>query len=353
MLLSSEGMQLNMSQTVRRTEVLNVAIHSQKPTVLQGTHSQMPFSDDKVQEKITSSHGKFSEDSQVGPAGNPVLVKSSHECSAAVLETDPTCDSRICKTATAEMKPKGWEKYMKKRPRELRINDEDLLMTAVVKNKDLVCCHKFAAGFSGAKKFKKLKSHKKCNKLLLKTGKSGTNLLGGKRVCLARKTVICWLIATGFLTVKDVIQYRDLMNNRVVKDGLVTWEGIVCNCCKKTLSVSDFTVHAGCSNPKSSLGLFLESGKSYTLCQVGAWSAEFMSRRSNACGRKVEAIDENDDTCGFCGDGGELLCCDNCPSTYHQACLSAKVFNFPMCALMLQCFVPENPYLYQIELSST
>ncbi|KAF8660041.1 hypothetical protein HU200_058127 [Digitaria exilis] len=327
MLLSSEGMQLNMPLTGRRTEVLrDCNTFSETHCIARDPQSDatVSFSDDKAQEKITSSHGQFSEDSQVGPTGNPVLVESSHEHSAAVLETDPTCDSRTCKTATAKMKPKGREKYMKKRPRELRISDEDLLMTAVVKNKDLVCCHKFAAGFSGAKNFKKLKSHKKCNKLQLKTGKAGTNLLGGKRVCLARKTVICWLIATGFLTVKDVIQYRDPLNNRVVKDGLVTWEGIVCNCCKKTLSVSDFMVHAGCSNPKSSLGLFLESGKSYTLCQVEAWSAEFMSRRSNACGRKVEAIDENDDTCGFCGDGGELLCCDNCPSTYHQACLSAK-----------------------------
>jgi hypothetical protein len=40
---------------------------------------------------------------------------------------------------------------------------------------------------------------------------------------------------------------------------------------------------------------------------------------------EVEAMDENDDTSGFCGDGGELLCCDNCPSTYHEACLSAQV----------------------------
>ena len=257
------------------------------------------------------------------------------------------------------MKPKGWLKYMKKRPRELRINDEDLLITAIVKNKDLDTCHKFASGFSAAKKFKKLKSHKKVNKLISKIGKAGTNLLGGKRVSLARKTVICWLLATGFLTVKDVIQYRDPKSHEVIKDGLVTWEGVVCNCCKKTLSVSGFMAHAGCSHPQSSLGLFLESGKSYTLCQVEAWSAEFMSRRSNAWGRKVEAIDESDDTCGFCGDGGELLCCDNCPSTYHQACLSAKVsiiqfFMVPLCvhclkihfilrllSLTLQCFVPE------------
>jgi hypothetical protein len=154
-----------------------------------------------------------------------------------------------------------------------------------------------------------------------------------------------------------VIQYRDPKSHEVIKDGLVTWEGVVCNCCKNTLSVSGFMAHAGCSHPQSSLGLFLESGKSYTLCQVEAWSAEFMSRRSNAWGRKVEAIDESDDTCGFCGDGGELLCCDNCPSTYHQACLSAKVsiiqfFMLPLCIhclkihfiltlLPLQCFVPE------------
>jgi hypothetical protein len=166
------------------------------------------------------------------------------------------------------------------------------------------------------------------------------------------------LLATGFLSVKDVIQYRDPKSNKIIKDGMVTWEGIVCNCCKKNLSVSDFMAHAGRSHPQSSLGLFLESGKSYTLCLVEAWSAESMSRRSNAWGRKVEAIDESDDTCGFCGDGGELLCCDNCPSTYHQACLSAKVsiihfsmvplyvhwskihFILRLLSLTLQCFVP-------------
>jgi hypothetical protein len=285
--------------------------------------------DDKVRKKLSPSHGQSSSDLQNVPLGNDDPVELSHECNATVLETDLTHESQTCNTITAKWIPKASEKYVKKRPHELRINDDDLLITAIVKNRDLGSCHKFAAGFSGAKKSKKHKKQKRGNNLLFKTtGKTGTNLLGGKRISLARKTVICWLIATGFLSVKDAIQYWDSRSNKVIKDGRVTWEGIVCNCCTKTLSVSDFKAHAGCSLPKSTSGLFLQSGKSYTLCLVEAWSAEFMSRRNNAHGRKVETIDENDDTCGFCGDGGELLCCDNCPSTYHEACLSTKVSSF-------------------------
>jgi hypothetical protein len=291
-----------------------------------------------------SSLGFPPKDSHKDSNCNAVPVELSHEFSAASLKTDICLKSEICKTITAKRNPEGSSKHAKKRPRELRINDDDLLITAIVKNRDVASYHKFAASsvLSGAK-YKKLKSQKRGTKLLARTsGKGGTNLLGGKRISLARKTVLCWLIATGFLTVKDVIQYRNLKSNEVIKDGQVTWEGILCKCCAKTLSVSDFKAHAGCSLPKSSLGLFLQSGTSYTLCQVEAWSAELMSRKSDACGRKVEAMDENDDTCGFCGDGGELLCCDNCPSTYHEACLSAQVSSFstmPLAVYPLQiCF---------------
>ncbi|KAM0861559.1 hypothetical protein ACQ4PT_045828 [Festuca glaucescens] len=268
---------------------------------------------------------------------NAVPVELSRESNATFLKTDLSHESQICKMATAKRKLEGCDKYAKKRPRELRINDDDLLIAAIVKNRDVASYHKYAASsFFPDAKYKKLKSQKRGTKLLARTsGKGGTNLLGGKRISLERRTVLCWLIATGFLTVKDVIQYRNLKSNEVIKDGQVTWEGILCKCCSKTLSVSDFKAHAGCCMPKSSLGLFLQSGKSYTLCQVEAWSAELISRRSDACGRKVEAMDENDDTCGFCGDGGELLCCDNCPSTYHEACLSAQTMTH---ALSTRCY---------------
>lgn len=31
---------------------------------------------------------------------------------------------------------------------------------------------------------------------------------------------------------------------------------------------------------------------------------------------------DNNDHCGMCGKGGELLCCDSCPQAFHLACLA-------------------------------
>uniref|UniRef100_A0A0E0KX85 PHD-type domain-containing protein n=1 Tax=Oryza punctata TaxID=4537 RepID=A0A0E0KX85_ORYPU len=331
-LLPSEVMQTSMLQgeeTVEEPAGFNILPENGSTPRESGSSKFIPIGNEekKLLSLKESSIGIFPRDVHNLPTVNSVPVNLSYESNATVLKTDLSQESLMCKAVAAKRKPQAWEKYAKKRPRVLRINDDDLLITAMVKNRDLGSCQKFAADsiFLDAKKFTKFKSSKKCGRLLARmSGKGGSNLLGGKRVSLARKTVLCWLIATGFLTVKDVIQYRNLKSNEVVKDGQVTWEGILCNCCTKTFSISDFKVHGGCSLPKSSLGLFLQSGKSYTLCQVEAWSAEFVSRKCDASGRKIEAMDENDDTCGFCGDGGELLCCDNCPSTYHQACLSAQ-----------------------------
>jgi hypothetical protein len=253
-----------------------------------------------------------------------VVVKSCEKHNATMVECSTSLEAQSHKEPTIASKSKIFEKQAKKRPFEMHFNDDDLLIAAIVKKRDISSCRKNELRLVSSKaKFRKLKSSKKDSRLLIRKG--GTDVLDGRQIVLARKTVLCWLIATGFVTLKDIVQYRNPENNEVLKDGWVTWDGILCSCCSKTLSISDFKAHAMISLPRSSLNLCLQSGKSFTLCQIEAWNAEYMDRRSNACRRKVEAADGNDDTCGFCGDGGELLCCDNCPSTYHQSCLSVKV----------------------------
>ncbi|KAK9070772.1 hypothetical protein SSX86_011174 [Deinandra increscens subsp. villosa] len=134
------------------------------------------------------------------------------------------------------------------------------------------------------------------------------------------RTVLSWLIDFGTIHVNEVIQYRNPRDDSVVKDGLITRDGILCNCCGKPFSVSKFKSHAGFSLKCPCLNLFMESRKSFVLCQLEAWSTEYKAK-GTVHSVQVEEIDQNDDSCGVCGDGGELICCDNCPSTFHQACL--------------------------------
>ena len=50
--------------------------------------------------------------------------------------------------------------------------------------------------------------------------------------------------------------------------------------------------------------------------------------------------------CQVCKDGGELLCCDNCPSAYHIFCLQPPVseipdgrWHCPRCSVIFSCCV--------------
>ncbi|KAL8209726.1 hypothetical protein R6Q57_006458 [Mikania cordata] len=137
------------------------------------------------------------------------------------------------------------------------------------------------------------------------------------------RTVLSWLINFGIIRVNEIIQYINVRDNSVVKDGFITREGILCNCCEKVFSVSKFKSHAGFSLNCPCLNLFMEPRKSFMSCQLEAWSTEYKVKGTRHIVNFKE-IDQNDDSCGVCGDGGELICCDNCPSTFHQACLCVQ-----------------------------
>ncbi|KAK8633376.1 hypothetical protein V6N13_014222 [Hibiscus sabdariffa] len=217
-------------------------------------------------------------------------------------------------------------KNRQKKSTKCQIQDDDLLVSAIIRNKDS-SLSATRSKLKGPKKrartkFKSKKS--RCKLLPRGMGKGGKHITEVKLYDIGSRTVLSWLILARVISLNDVIQYRNPKDGAIVKDGLISWDGIACSCCNRVLSVSEFKTHAGFKFNRPCMNLFMESGQSFTLCQLQAWSAEYKTRKNRI--RKVEAdeYDQNDDSCGICGDVGELICCDNCPSTFHLTCLSME-----------------------------
>ncbi|KAL0327847.1 UNVERIFIED_CONTAM: Increased DNA methylation 1 [Sesamum calycinum] len=82
------------------------------------------------------------------------------------------------------------------------------------------------------------------------------------------------------------------------KDG-----GIFCTCCRKV-----FEAHAGfASHRKPYMSIYTSNGVS-----LHQPSLELSKSRKSS-------TEEHDDLCSICGDGGDLLCCENCPRGFHTA----------------------------------
>ncbi|XP_042402627.1 uncharacterized protein LOC121992374 isoform X1 [Zingiber officinale] len=140
-----------------------------------------------------------------------------------------------------------------------------------------------------------------------------------------KRTILSWMIDMGVLPINGKVKYMNQQKTKTMLEGWITREGINCSCCRKILPISEFELHAGSELLHPSQNIFLEDGEiSLFLCKIEAWKKQVESERQGYYYFDVSCEDPNDDICGICGDGGSLMCCDACPSTFHLNCLGIE-----------------------------
>ncbi|XP_055824598.1 increased DNA methylation 1-like isoform X2 [Solanum dulcamara] len=279
--------------------------------------SEMEFTNGYQDDQFDPSYNKsgFHEFSGSGMQIRSRAMKGVN--SGNIDDDNPLRGNIECKVITSK------RKIGSKKRKRCRLSDDDLLISAVFRNTTCRSGNKRSSG--KIKPLRKRKNQKSGCKLLLRSlNKGGKHFPEAKWPTFASRTVLSWLIHSGVVSLNEMIQYRNLKDDSVVKTGFITTDGILCNCCDKVLSISEFKSHAGFKLNRPCLNLFMENGKPFTLCQLEAWSDEYKTRRAVSRTAQAEERDQNDDSCGRCGDGGELICCDNCPATFHLACLFSQ-----------------------------
>lgn len=163
----------------------------------------------------------------------------------------------------------------------------------------------------------------------------GPNLKRGspsaERLRSCKKTFFSWLIDCKIIKEDEQVWYKDGTRKRAMITGRITRDGILCSCCQEETSVWTFEKHSGSDLRQPYEHIYtrnLKKGKCQRLkkCLKSAWKCKSHKKPPHMFRYvpKETSADQNDDACSVCGDGGELICCDKCPSTYHLTCMNIE-----------------------------
>lgn len=168
------------------------------------------------------------------------------------------------------------------------------------------------------------KKPKKRMRLLVRTSTNGADSVDGLIPYKWKRDVLNWMIDLGIVPLNCKVQYMNRRKTRTILEGRIKRGGVLCGCCSETLAVSKFENHSKSKLCKPFENIYLDNGNSLIQSMLDSWNKQEESERSSFHYVNVDGDDPNDDTCGICGDGGDLICCDGCPSTFHQSCLDIE-----------------------------
>ncbi|KAG8371508.1 hypothetical protein BUALT_Bualt13G0094900 [Buddleja alternifolia] len=143
------------------------------------------------------------------------------------------------------------------------------------------------------------------------------------------RTVLSLLIDNNVVLPRSKVQYRGREDSSLKAEGRIAREGIKCSCCGEIFSLGNFEAHAGSTSDRPSANIFLEDGRSLLECQLQMKRQhKSKNRYSRSKSREIKGNrrnKKNDYICSVCHYGGELVLCDQCPSSFHTHCLGLKV----------------------------
>ncbi|KAM7501789.1 hypothetical protein LguiB_000693 [Lonicera macranthoides] len=138
------------------------------------------------------------------------------------------------------------------------------------------------------------------------------------------RTILCWLIDNSVVLAGEKVYYHGKN-----AEGRVTREGIMCNCCQCTFTLTEFETHVGSKNHRPAANIYLDDGRSLLDCQQELKRVSNRGKHLSTEPHEVKGnLDNSSDDyiCSVCHDGGELVLCDQCPSSFHISCLGLKIF---------------------------